>query len=286
MNELIPDRARLEKRLKKLGEKELAKARKWPFYSSTTANPYTCPVCGTTTWHNINYSSSLSDIRETVAEIKQLGYDAVLDEHELCANCGHVDDMECFTFVNGCTLLSGKKLIFKIRFSSDEDYHIAKSNEYEDYQTVLFFLTNTDSLAIRTTTHSIDDISDAVVLHDMLGIDTGMDDTSYYYSCPICGATTRYQLSDKVQNVLKIRSIVTEIRQLGYDAILDEHELCDNCCMADNENVRGKEFNERKLIFKIRFSPEEDYHTVTSGRDDEDDEELQDFFNMIISITR
>ena len=60
------------------------------------------------------------------------------------------------------------------------------------------------------------------------------------------------------------------MKQLGYDVILDEHEFCVKCEGEASKIIKEKEFFKRiqypnaQLIFKIRLSPNEVYHTAQS----------------------
>lgn len=88
---------------------------------------YICPYCKDTirgsSW-DLNNRDAIESIFD---KIKAEGYDVVLDKTEFCPHC------------------SGKSIdrpeyIFKMRFSSNADYHIARSNIASDYQCVLDFI--------------------------------------------------------------------------------------------------------------------------------------------------
>ena len=127
----VSDRKSLEKRLKKLTEvrydtNELPIAMCYSMAAPIVEN-YVCPLCGAETESTSYQIGNIQSIRKVFANIKNIGYDVVLDEKEFCHKC------------------SGKKydypsLIFKIRFSPDEEYHVAYSNVYDDYSTLLTFL--------------------------------------------------------------------------------------------------------------------------------------------------
>ena len=127
----VSDRKSLEKRLKKLTEvrydtTELPIAMCYSMTAPIVEN-YKCPVCGTETPSTSYQIGNIQSIRKVFESIKNIGYDVILDEKEFCQKC------------------NGKKmdypsLIFKIRFSPDEEYHVAYSNVYDDYSTVLTFL--------------------------------------------------------------------------------------------------------------------------------------------------
>ncbi len=92
---------------------------------------YICPVCGDSTMSTSYQNGNVRSIRKVVESIKNLGYDAILDERQFCQHC------------------SGKKidypsLLFKIRFSPDQEYHTEYSNLEDDYRYVLEFLQSSD----------------------------------------------------------------------------------------------------------------------------------------------
>ena len=127
----VSDRKSLEKRLKKLTEvrydtTELPIAMCYSMAAPMVEN-YVCPVCGAETESTTYQNGNIRSIRSVFESIKNIGYDVILDEKEFCHKC------------------NGKKsdypsLIFKIRFSPDEEYHVAHSNVYDDYSTLLTFL--------------------------------------------------------------------------------------------------------------------------------------------------
>jgi hypothetical protein len=94
---------------------------------------YICSHCGNTikgkyanwTIHNIN------QIDELVNKIKKLEYDVVLDKTEFCPFCSKKN-------------VENPELIFSIRFSDEDEYHIARSNIVNEYQCLFEFLSNPD----------------------------------------------------------------------------------------------------------------------------------------------
>jgi hypothetical protein len=66
-----------------------------------------------------------------VSKIKSLDYDAVLDKTEFCPICSKKN-------------IQNPELIFKIRFSDEAGYHIARSNIVNEYQCVFDFLSKPD----------------------------------------------------------------------------------------------------------------------------------------------
>jgi len=77
------------------------------------------------------------------------------------------------------------------------------------------------------------------------------------YDCPICKHKTK-QSNYTIRAIEAIRKIVQELKEMEYDVILDEQELCDKC--SKNNKIRNPQ-----LIFKIRFSPDADYHVAKSN---------------------
>jgi hypothetical protein len=137
MNDLIvKDREMLEKRLKELSETEykgeLFCGAMCYSIAAPTKEYDTCPVCGEKTVQTNYMVWNIKSIRKIVAEIKQLGYDVILDEHEFCVKCG------------GDIQAPDAQLIFKIRLSPNEAYHTAQSNIISDYNCVLEFLKGND----------------------------------------------------------------------------------------------------------------------------------------------
>lgn len=129
------DEATLRKRLKALTEvrydtSELMMAMCYSMAAPIQEN-YICPVCGDSTMSTSYQNGNVRSIRKVVESIKNLGYDAILDERQFCQHC------------------SGKKidypsLLFKIRFSPDQEYHTEYSNLEDDYRYVLEFLQSSD----------------------------------------------------------------------------------------------------------------------------------------------
>jgi len=74
---------------------------------------------------------SIDQIDEIFKNIKGLGYDVVLDKTEFCPKCSKKE-------------IQKPELIFKIRFSEEDDYHIVRSNIVNEYQCLYDFLKNPD----------------------------------------------------------------------------------------------------------------------------------------------
>jgi hypothetical protein len=74
---------------------------------------------------------SINSIEEIVNQIMDLDYDVVLDKAEFCPNCSQKN-------------IENPEIIFKIRFSEEPGYHIARSNIVNEYQCLFEFLSNPD----------------------------------------------------------------------------------------------------------------------------------------------
>lgn len=109
--------------------------------ASPMKEDYVCPVCNTKTSSTAYANGNIRSIRGKVEEMKMMGYDVVLDESGYCSHC------------------SGKpverpELVFKIRFSKNAPYHIAKSNIYAEYDAVASFLKSNKDIALLLKTRN------------------------------------------------------------------------------------------------------------------------------------
>ena len=78
------------------------------------------------------------------------------------------------------------------------------------------------------------------------------------YVCSHCGEIIKEKLDNwMVFTINKIDEIVTRIKNLGYDVVLDKTEFCPHCSKSDIENA--------ELVFKMRFSIKADYHIAKSN---------------------
>ena len=88
--------------------------------------------------------------------------------------------------------------------------------------------------------------------------DPYIEELSFDYICSHCGNTIKGKHGYwTIHNINTIEDLVKGIKKLGYDAILDKTEFCPYCSKKTIENP--------ELIFQIRFSDEDDYHTVRSN---------------------
>ncbi|MBP1630812.1 MAG: hypothetical protein H6Q15_1705 [Bacteroidetes bacterium] len=129
------DSIELEQRLKELSVTEYKGdlRRGAMCYSSEILlnKPYTCPACGKIIEKSSYEIWNLISIKEIVGKIDSLGYDVVLDETEYCKHCNGSEIKEPI-------------LIFKIRFSKNSNYHIAKTNWIRNYSCLYEFLKGND----------------------------------------------------------------------------------------------------------------------------------------------
>jgi ribosomal protein L37AE/L43A len=79
------------------------------------------------------------------------------------------------------------------------------------------------------------------------------------YVCPVCGHKTK-QNNHIIWTIKDIRTIVAQMKGAGYDVILDEHEFCNNCSNRKRAPVKYP-----VLIFKIRYTPDSEYHIAESN---------------------
>jgi DNA-directed RNA polymerase subunit RPC12/RpoP len=127
------DSIKLEERLKKLSQTEYTGELVMGAMCYDPAVPaymdYICSHCGDTikekyeNWDIYN----INGIENIVNQIKENGYDVVLDKTEFCPRCSKKE-------------IEHPELIFKIRFSSNADYHIVKANMANEYQCLRAFL--------------------------------------------------------------------------------------------------------------------------------------------------
>jgi len=94
---------------------------------------YVCSHCGNTIKEKYTKQiiSYIGQIEYGVNQMKGLGYDVILDKTEFCPHCSKKG-------------IENPVLIFKIRFSEEADYHIARSNIINEYYCLYEFLKNPD----------------------------------------------------------------------------------------------------------------------------------------------
>lgn len=128
------DSVELEKRLKELSNNYCEFGN---IISTTCGNIvdneygyYVCPNCGKKTRRNGRSINELIAVENIVKKIKDAGYDVILEQKEYCKYCSHR------------MFIKDASLVFKIRFSSNSDYHVARLNNLIDYFSLIDFLSN------------------------------------------------------------------------------------------------------------------------------------------------
>jgi len=155
VNNMNADSIKLEKRLLELYQTEYNGELTWGAMCYAPIEPaymdYVCSYCGETIKEKLNnwMVFNINQIEEIVSRIKNSGYDVVLDKTEFCPHCSKSD-------------IENSELIFKMRFSSKADYHVARSNIINEYLCLLAFLTNRDTYS--------DAWDDEHALHDNIAI--------------------------------------------------------------------------------------------------------------------
>ena len=77
------------------------------------------------------------------------------------------------------------------------------------------------------------------------------------YPCPVCGNTSKCK-EDDINALEKVRKIVSELKNVGYDLLLREPEYCENCRQIKSDSEQGYDF-------QIRLTHDGDYHLVTTN---------------------
>ena len=74
------------------------------------------------------------------------------------------------------------------------------------------------------------------------------------YICLICNKSTIHDFGDyRIRDLFKIRSFINELKENGYDVLLDEHEYCEYC---------SNSIERSRTNLKIRFDKNDEYHVV------------------------
>lgn len=123
--------------------------------ASPQEQDYECSKCGAKTPSTAYSNGNIRSIRNLVNDIKALGYDVVLDESMFCSACSGMKHER-------------PELIFKIRFSKNAEYHSAKSNVYDEYETVYQFLLGKDNFLKYYSMGNLD--KKFRIIEKMLGI--------------------------------------------------------------------------------------------------------------------
>ena len=135
VNNSSADSIKLEERLKALSQTEYTAQLAMGAMCYEPAVPeyvdYVCSYCGNTIKEKYDdwQIYEMNRIENIVKQIKEQGYDVVLDKTEFCSHCSKKE-------------IAYPELIFKIRFSENADYHTVKSNISSEYQCLLSFISN------------------------------------------------------------------------------------------------------------------------------------------------
>jgi hypothetical protein len=174
---IVKDRILLEQRLKELSETKYRGIIRSGAMCYSPVEPsledYECPVCGYKTVQTNHTIWEIKCIRTMVAQIKDAGYDVILDEYEFCDRCSGNKKPP---FVAKSIEWNGYRktdaeLIFKIRYNPESEYHIAKSNFAGAYECVLEFLKGNNSYSGgRAGTEPLNRKKNIEILQKMLGI--------------------------------------------------------------------------------------------------------------------
>jgi hypothetical protein len=98
------------------------------FYS-TEACLWLCELCGKTTEYAPEERNSLSNARKLFEAMEKSGVETTKKKSDYCQYCGE-----------GNRNKAAHRLIFKIRFSKNESYHVARVYEYADIGCLFAFL--------------------------------------------------------------------------------------------------------------------------------------------------
>jgi hypothetical protein len=166
---ILKDREQLEQGLKELAETEFKSD--YNGYSAMCYSSmgiyykdYICPTCKM----KVKFSSYILGLikyaREIVDEIKKIGYDAFLDETEFCGKCSG-KEFSTMEYVR-----TRRELIFKIRFSPDSEYHVARTNVGHDFFCVLEFLNENKTFFQKHDDMLLSNKWYTAILQKMLGL--------------------------------------------------------------------------------------------------------------------
>lgn len=288
-SQIKKDSIELERRIKELFEKENSV----DIYACVGEiehfdyNDYSCPICGrkVNDINNDSFISGMGSVGKIVQEIKQMGYDVCLDVNNFCEKC------------SGKSIYN-PELKFMIRFSSDSKYKYSYSNDLISYNCLLEFLRGKESFKVKCgeklIADNIDEIyrmtglgkeysnqgreQQKIIKRDSLELERRLkyiyrtpytgnfysllwgrnySDEYDYYKCPTCGKETR-RSAISLEELRMIEIIFNRIKDAGYDVALEQREYCKYC----SKRIFIKDAS---LFFKIRFSPNTEYHIVSTN---------------------
>ena len=154
-NDMSTDSVKLEKRLLKLSKTkykgELSMGAMCYEVSAPIKIDYQCSYCNEETKDRYDnwLVGEIQGIDAIVTQLKEKGYDVVLDKTEFCEHCSK-------------RIILNPELIFKIRFSDNGDYHEVRSNIQNEYQCLLEFILGNDKYQ--------GDYGEEIALHDNIEI--------------------------------------------------------------------------------------------------------------------
>jgi rRNA maturation protein Nop10 len=75
------------------------------------------------------------------------------------------------------------------------------------------------------------------------------------YKCTVCGNVTEHK-EDYLRKLKRVKNVVGDMmkHRVKVDMSFDEREYCSHCS--------GKDIHHPKPVLSIRFSPDDEYHTV------------------------
>jgi len=175
--EVYMDRSILEKRLKKIAQTKHSKTFIDGMSSCYLMSPpetvdYVCSLCGFTV-ENEYTKHQVFDIRQVeiiVKKILKLGFDVVFDKSEYCHRCSG-------------SVIEKPEMIFSIRFSTQSDYHVVRSNLVNEYSCLLAFLENKETYRLERNNEECPLHENAAIIKHMTGLGDDLDLTYIQDDC-------------------------------------------------------------------------------------------------------
>ena len=252
-------REQLDKLLAELAEKPAPEAKRMPMAMCYMPAPtplraeYVCPQCGEKTiysredaWETIPAVRSVPYHRTSLAKLRKMGVDAMLDERALCAVCkttaGFSDEKPT--------------LHLNVRLNGTTASTPLQNNDWEK---LYAFLEGRDEWLKDRTSKSTEPLKPEIPrIRQLLALDpppepstvTPVEDRAAYisgqqvlgrdlldtaqYTCPDCTSKTLHTSRHPtavatVRAAQQHRDETKKLRALGVDAVLDERALCDVC---------------------------------------------------------
>ncbi|MBP1630813.1 MAG: hypothetical protein H6Q15_1706 [Bacteroidetes bacterium] len=251
---------------------------------------YVCPICGENSNKKHSEVSSIGKIGKIFKEIKLLGYDVVLDVDDFCEKCsGKIIKDPSLKFmirfspnskyhIVRTNIISDYNCLLQF-FLNKEKYPSINGRELTigDNTDVIYKMTGLGKVYQEYDRYAKIIIRDSIELEKRLkflsetpytgefyspisfqpsSYESSISSSYGYYVCPTCGKETR-RPSLVLFDIENIEKIVKQIKDAGYDVVLEQKEFCKYCS--------GRIFlNNASFVFKIRFSENSDYHVVKS----------------------